>query len=170
VFSSSLIIWVILKSTSLFSADLIYFASLEEKTFNSRAVSSNLYLNPVKKALTESEFKFFYWNIIVDKRTESKNLVEKGIKAFLLKNGKLSVESFSKKENFALQDEIRVFFEGYFKNNVEIEKIENIDNSSKKKVYFRGLFAPLSYPDNWSRIMLMDKIKSDYKYFKSFFR
>jgi len=153
----------------VYCSELIYFASVEEKIQNGKTQSLKLYLNPVKKALTNDKFNIYYWNLVIERLPDQKKLIEKGIKIFLIKNGKLSIKSYSKKNNFNFEDTITAYFEGYFKNNVEIIKIENIVNSSKKRVYFKGLFAPLSYPDNWSRIILKNKIKSDINYFKSFF-
>jgi hypothetical protein len=169
VFFSLSVFFLILPAPFAFSLDLIYFASLEEQTLNGKTKSFSLYLNPVKKALTKDKFQYFYWNIITNNHTDKKQIIESGIRAFLLKNGKLSVESYSKKENFKINDAVSAYFEGYFKNNIKILKIENIENSAKKKVYLKGLYAPLSYPDSWNRIILMDKIKSEIKYFRTFF-
>ncbi|MCB9480696.1 MAG: hypothetical protein H6680_02565 [Desulfobacteraceae bacterium] len=151
------------------STDIIYFASVEEKIHNGKTDSLILYMNPVRKALTNSKFKIYNWNMIIDSNTDQDKLIEYSVKIFLLKNGKLSIESNSTKKNFDFDDTVIAYFEGYFKNNIEIIKVEKIANSTKKKIYFKGLFAPLSYPDTWSRIILRDKLKSDFNYFISFF-
>ncbi|MDY0132654.1 MAG: hypothetical protein RBR53_08290 [Desulforegulaceae bacterium] len=155
--------------TLAFSSDLIYFASFEEKTSNGKTISSQLYLNPVRKSLTNTKFSNFSWDIIIENKLKKKEIMENGIKAFLLKNGKLSIESYSQKSGSKLDDTVFAYFEGYFKNNIEVIKVEKIENSTKTKVYFKAMYSPLSYPDNWSRIILKDKIQSEFKYFKSFF-
>jgi len=165
----SLLFLLILFPFSVGGSDIIYFASVEEKIQNGKSDSLRLHMNPVKKALTNSKFNIYYWNMIIDSNTDQDKSIENSIKIFLLKNGKLSIESSSTKKNFDFDDTVIAYFEGYFKNNIEIIKVEKIANSTKKKIYFKGLFAPLSYPDTWSRIILRDKLKSDFNYFISFF-